>query len=262
MAFLRLRNLSVEFSMYQGSSRSLKKTIIASTTRGNLARDAFDRITVRALNDLNFNIEQGDRVGLLGLNGSGKSTLLKVLAGIYRPTKGQLFASGNVSALLDINVGMNPDATGYENIILRGMYMNIHPRDMRKRADEIAEFTELGDYLDMPVRTYSSGMGVRLAFATATCIAPEILLLDEWLGAGDALFLAKAKKRMEEFVKLSSVLVLASHSMAILEEWCTHGIWLEFGHVKMTGPIKDVIAAYHESTHNDATLATSDGRLR
>ena len=127
---------------------------------------------MRALNDLNFNIEKGDRVGLLGLNGSGKTTLLKVLAGIYRPTNGQLFASGHVSALLDINVGMNADATGYENIILRGMYMDIHPRDMRKRADEIAEFTELGDYLDMPVRTYSSGMAVRLAFATATCIAP------------------------------------------------------------------------------------------
>jgi ABC-type polysaccharide/polyol phosphate transport system ATPase subunit len=248
MAFLRLRNLSVDFPIYQGSSRSLKKAIVANTTRGNLARDALDRITVRALNDLNFNVEEGDRVGLLGLNGSGKTTLLKVLAGIYRPTRGQLLASGRVSSLLDINVGMNADATGYENIILRGMYMGIHPRDMRKRVEEIAEFTELDDYLNMPVRTYSAGMSVRLAFATATCIAPEILLLDEWLGAGDALFMAKAKKRMEEFVKLSSVLVLASHSMPLLEEWCTHGIWLELGHVKMTGRMKDVVAAYHKAT--------------
>ena len=248
MAFLRLRDLSLEFPIYQGGSRSLKKTIVANTTRGNLARDALDRINVRALNHLNFNIEQGDRVGLLGLNGSGKTTLLKVLAGIYRPTKGRLLASGHVSALLDISVGMNPDATGYENIILRGMYMDIHPRDMRKRADEIAAFTELGDYLDMPVRTYSSGMSVRLAFATATCITPEILLLDEWLSAGDALFLAKAKRRMEDFVRLSSVLVIASHSMPLLEEWCTRGIWLEYGNVKMMGPMKDVIASYHEAT--------------
>ena len=158
--------------MYQTSSRSLKKSILASTTRGNLARDALNRINVKALSDLNFNIEQGDRVGLMGLNGSGKTTLLKVLAGIYRPSRGQLLASGRVSALLDINVGMNGELTGYENIILRGMYMGIHPREMRKRSDEIAEFTELGDYLSMPLRTYSSGMTVRLSFAIATCIAP------------------------------------------------------------------------------------------
>ena len=234
--------------MYQSSSRSLKKSILASTTRGNLARDALNRINVKALSDLNFNIEQGDRVGLMGLNGSGKTTLLKVLAGIYRPSRGQLLASGRVSALLDINVGMNGELTGYENIILRGMYMGIHPREMRKRSDEIAEFTELGDYLSMPLRTYSSGMTVRLSFAIATCIAPEILLLDEWLSAGDAPFIAKAKKRMDEFVRLSSVLVLASHSMPLLEEWCTHGIWLEFGHVKMMGPISEVVATYNKAT--------------
>ena len=248
MAFLRLRDLSVEFPIYQTSSRSLKKSILATTTRGNLARDALNRINVKALSDLNFNIEQGDRVGLIGLNGSGKTTLLKVLAGIYRPSRGQLLASGRVSALLDIAVGMNAELTGYENIILRGMYMGIHPREMRKRSDEIAEFTGLGDYLNMPLRTYSSGMNVRLSFAIATCIAPEILLLDEWLSAGDAPFIAKAKKRMDEFVRLSSVLVLASHSMQLLEEWCTHGIWLEFGHVKMMGPISEVVAAYNKAT--------------
>jgi ABC-type polysaccharide/polyol phosphate transport system ATPase subunit len=248
MAFLHLRDLSVEFPMYQTSSRSLKKSILATTTRGNLARDALNRINVKALSGLNFNIEQGDRVGLMGLNGSGKTTLLKVLAGIYRPSRGQLLASGRVSALLDIAVGMNAELTGYENIILRGMYMGIHPREMRKRSDEIAEFTELGDYLNMPLRTYSSGMIVRLSFAIATCVAPEILLLDEWLSAGDAPFIAKAKKRMDEFVRLSSVLVLASHSMALLEEWCTHGIWLEFGHVKMMGPISEIVAAYNKAT--------------
>ena len=234
--------------MYQTSSRSLKKSIPASTTRGNLARDALNRINVKALSELNFNIEQGDRVGLMGLNGSGKTTLLKVLAGIYRPSRGQLLASGRVSALFDINVGMNGELTGYENIILRGMYMGIHPREMRERSDEIAEFTELGDYLNMPLRTYSSGMTVRLSFAIATCIAPEILLLDEWLSAGDAPFIAKAKKRMDEFVRLSSVLVLASHSMQLLEEWCTHGIWLEFGQVKLMGPISEVVAAYNKAT--------------
>jgi ABC-type polysaccharide/polyol phosphate transport system ATPase subunit len=244
MAFLRLHNLSVDFPMYQGGARSLKKSILANTTRGNLARDALNRINVRALDDLNFNIEQGERVALLGLNGAGKTTLLKVFAGIYHPSRGRLLRSGQVSALLDIRVGMNGDLTGYENVILRGMYMGIHPREMRKRVDEIAEFTELGDYMDMPVRTYSSGMSVRLAFATATCNAPEILLLDEWLSVGGARFIAKAKKRMDEFVRRSSVLVLASQSLDLLAEWCTRGVWLEVGHVKMTGPVDDVVAAY------------------
>jgi ABC-type polysaccharide/polyol phosphate transport system ATPase subunit len=253
MVFLRLRNLSVEFPMYQGSSRSLKKSIVANTTRGNLARDALNRINVRALDDLNFDIEQGFRVGLIGLNGSGKTTLLKVLAGIYLPSRGQLWRSGRISAHLGIRAGMNVDMTGRENIVLRGTYMGIRPRDMRKRVDEIAEFTELGDYLDMPVRTYSSGMSFRLAFGAATCITPEILLIDEWLSAGDARFIAKATRRMEEFVRLSSVLVLASHSTDLLEKWCTHGIWLELGHVKMMGPVNDVTGAYRAATGRATT---------
>ena len=179
MAFLRLHNLSVDFPMYQGGARSLKKSILANTTRGNLARDALNRINVRALDDLNFNIEQGERVALLGLNGAGKTTLLKVFAGIYHPSRGQLVRSGQVSSLLDINVGMNVDLTGYENVILRGMYMGVHPREMRKRVDEIAEFTELGDYMDMPVRTYSSGMKQRAKYACALLHSPPVLILDE-----------------------------------------------------------------------------------
>ena len=248
MAFLRLREVSVEFPIYQGSSRSLKKAIVASTTQGNLARDAFDRVNVRALNSISFDLNDGDRFALLGPNGSGKSTLLKVLAGIYRPSSGRILSSGRVSALLDVNVGLNAEATGYENIMLRGMYMDIHPRDMRKRVQEVAEFTELGHYLDMPVRTYSAGMSVRLAFATATCITPEILLLDEWLSAGDAHFLAKAQKRMDDFVRRSSILVLASHSMDLLKTWCNRGIFLEHGIIKAAGSIDEVIAAYNETT--------------
>jgi ABC-2 type transport system ATP-binding protein/lipopolysaccharide transport system ATP-binding protein len=248
MAFIRLRDVSVEFPIYQGSSRSLKKAIVASTRQGNLARDGLDRINVRALSNLTFSIEEGDRVALLGPNGSGKSTLLKLLAGIYQPSRGRMLSSGHVSALLDVSVGLNTDATGYENIILRGMYMDIHPREMRKRVDEIAEFTELGHYLEMPVRTYSAGMSVRLAFATATCVAPEILLLDEWLGAGDAHFIDKATRRMEDFVNRTSILVLASHSMELLTRWCTRGVYLEFGHIKAIGDIKDVVAAYNRAT--------------
>lgn len=247
MAFLRLRNLSVEFPMYQGSNRSLKKLLVATTTYGNLARDATDRVLVHALNDLTLDIEDGDRVALVGANGAGKTTLLRVLAGIYYPSRGQVYSSGRISALLDVAVGLNPDATGRENIILRGMYMDIHPREMRARVDEIAEFTELGPYLDMPARTYSAGMMVRLGFAVSTCIPPEILLMDEWLSAGDARFLDKAQRRMEQFVDRSSILVLASHSEELLRKWCNRGLLLQQGRITRSGPVDEIIAAYMEA---------------
>ena len=244
MAFLRLHNLSVEFPVYQGGSQSLKKMLVAATTQGNLARDAMDRINVRALNDVTLNIEDGDRLGLIGANGAGKTTLLRVLAGIYAPTRGEFDSSGKVSALLDVSVGLNPEATGRENIILRGMYMNIHPREMRLRVDDIAAFTELGPYLDMPTRTYSSGMMIRLGFAVSTCVPPEILVMDEWLSAGDASFLDKAQRRMETFVGSSSILVLASHSTDLLRKWCNRGVLLQHGRIVAQGDINEVIDAY------------------
>jgi ABC-type polysaccharide/polyol phosphate transport system ATPase subunit len=244
MAFLRLRNVSVEFLVYKGSSRSLKKMLVAATTQGNLARDATDRINVRALNDLTVDIHDGDRVALIGANGAGKTTLLRVLAGIYSPTRGERHSSGRISALLDVSLGLNPEATGRENIVLRGMYMNIHPREMRSRVEEIVEFTELGPYIDMPARTYSAGMMVRLGFAISTCMPAEILLMDEWLSAGDARFLDKAQKRMEEFVGGSSILVLASHSMDLLRKWCNRGIMLQQGRIAASGDVNNVISAY------------------
>jgi ABC-type polysaccharide/polyol phosphate transport system ATPase subunit len=244
MPFLRARNLSVEFSIYQGSSRSLKKMVFATATQGNLGRDSADRINVRALNDISVDIENGDRIGLVGANGAGKTTLLRVLAGIYSPTRGEFYSSGRVSALLDVSVGLNPEATGRENIILRGMYMNIHPREMRSHVDEIVEFTELGPYIDMPARTYSSGMMVRLGFAISTCMPAEILLMDEWLSAGDARFLDKAQRRMEQFIGGSAILVLASHSPELLRKWCNRGVMLQHGRIAAHGSIDDVIKAY------------------
>jgi ABC-2 type transport system ATP-binding protein/lipopolysaccharide transport system ATP-binding protein len=252
MAFLRLRDVSVDFPMYQGSSRSLKKLLLATTTQGNLARDATHRVNVQALNEITLDIEDGERIGLVGANGAGKTTLLRVLAGIYAPTRGQFHASGRTSALLDVLVGLNPDATGRENIILRGMYMDIHPREMRRHMDEIAEFTELGPYLDMPVRTYSSGMIVRLAFAVCTCIHPEILLMDEWLSAGDARFLVKAQQRMERFVGGSNIVVLASHSQDLLRKWCNRGVLLQQGRMACYGTIDDVISAYRDTLQQRA----------
>lgn len=246
MAFLRLRDVSVEFPIYQGSSRSLKKVLLASSTRRNLGRDTRDRINVRALSNVSLDIGDGERFALIGLNGAGKTTLLKVLAGVYEPTHGHFVASGRVSSLLDIQLGFNPDATGRENIVLRGMYMGIHPREMRGRAAEIAEFTELGDYLDMPVRTYSAGMMIRLAFATSTCIPPDILIMDEWLAAGDAQFLEKAQRRVEAFVHTSSILVLASHSLELVGQWCSRGMLLHQGRAITIGSVDEIVTAYRQ----------------
>ena len=244
MAHIRLQDLGLEFAIYHGSSRSLKKALVAKSTQGNLARDALDRVNVQALTGVNLDIKDGDRFALIGPNGAGKTTLLKVLAGIFEPTHGNISIEGRVSALLDPQVGLNADATGYENIIIRGMYMDIHPREMRRHVEDVAEFTELGHYLDMPVRTYSAGMMIRLAFAISTCVAPDILLMDEWLSAGDAHFLAKARKRMEGFVRASSILVLASHSLPLVEEWCNRGIFVLHGKIMAAGDIGEVIAAY------------------
>jgi ABC-2 type transport system ATP-binding protein/lipopolysaccharide transport system ATP-binding protein len=251
MASIYLRNVSVEFPIYQAGARSLKKLLLAGTTHGNLARDAHDRVMVRALHDITLDIENSDRIGLIGANGAGKTTLLKVLAGIYKPTQGQVHISGQTTALINSTVGLNPDATGRENIILRGLHMDIHPRHMRERIDQVAEFTELGTYLDMPVRTYSAGMMVRLAFAVSTCIRPEILILDEWLAAGDAQFLVKAQRRMEDFVTRSSILVLASHSFELIEQWCRSAVYLKEGVVVAAGSVDEVVARYKDDVASE-----------
>ncbi|HEY1798040.1 MAG TPA: ABC transporter ATP-binding protein [Stellaceae bacterium] len=246
MAFVRLRGVSVEFPIYSGGSRSLKKLVLSKTTQGNVASDARDRVIVQALTDIDLEVGHGDRLALVGVNGAGKSTLLKVLAGIFEPTRGRMQAEGRVSALLTAQVGLNPEATGRENIITRGMYLDIHPRAMREHVDEIADFTELGYYIDMPVRTYSAGMIIRLCFAVATAFPPEILLMDEWILAGDSNFLQKARKRMETFVAGSSILVLASHAMPLLEEWCNRAVLLDGGRIVASGTVAEV-AARHEA---------------
>ena len=256
MAFVRLRDVSVEFPIYSGGSRSLKKLLLHTTTQGNIGKDARDRISVLALADVNLDIRHGDRLALVGVNGAGKTTLLKVLAGIYEPTRGAIHASGRVSALLTATVGLNPEATGRENIVMRGMFMDVHPRRMRPHIDEVAEFTELGYYIDMPVRTYSAGMLIRLCFAVATAFPPEILLMDEWLAAGDAGFLAKAHQRIEQFVAGSSILVLASHALPLLKEWCNRAVLLDQGRIVASGSV-DEIAAIYEAQHGIGAATAS-----
>jgi homopolymeric O-antigen transport system ATP-binding protein len=229
MAHVVAERICVEFPIWNPARRSLKSAVANAATGGRLARETSTRVVVQALTDLSFEFKRGDRIGLVGHNGSGKTTLLRVLTGIYEPVRGRLDVSGRVSSLLDLSLGMNHEATGLENIALRGVLMGMSPSAIEERIDEIAEFSELGDYLSMPIRTYSSGMLLRLAFAVSTSVSPEILLLDEWLSAGDAGFREKADRRMHEMIESSAIVVLASHDENLIRRFCSRMLRLEHG---------------------------------
>lgn len=242
---LSLDNVSVSFPIYHGGSRSLKKSLLFRGSGGQLASDASHRITVEALRGVSMEFRTGDRVALIGKNGAGKTTLLRVMAGIYEPVTGVVKSRGRISPMFDISLGIDGDISGYDNIRLRGLILGLPAREIEERMADIAEFTELGDYLDIPVRTYSSGMMTRLTFAVATCFSPEILLMDEWILAGDAGFLAKAQHRVETFVEQAGILVLASHSTEICRRWCNKAVWMERGEVKMAADIDAVLDSYN-----------------
>jgi lipopolysaccharide transport system ATP-binding protein len=227
MSSIKAIDLVVEFPTYTSAHRSLKKAILHATTGGRIARDSHDRLTFRGLDGINVSVESGERVGLMGHNGSGKTTLLRVLAGAYEPIAGELEVEGHVASLLDISMGMDGEATGYENIFLRGLMMGMRPNEIRQSIGDIEEFTELGEYLDMPMRTYSSGMQLRLAFGVSTSVTADILLMDEWLSVGDEGFQKKASQRLETLVAQTAILVLASHSEELIKKVCTRLLRLE-----------------------------------
>jgi ABC-type polysaccharide/polyol phosphate transport system ATPase subunit len=202
---------------------------------------------VRALREVSLAIHPGERVGIIGHNGAGKSTLLKLLAGIYPPTRGKLRVEGQISSLFDIALGFEQDGTGWENIAYRGYLQGETPRSINAKINDIAEFSELGDFLNMPVRYYSSGMLVRLAFAIATAVEPEILLVDEVLCVGDMSFQEKARRRMREMISRAQLIVVVSHDLESLAKLCDRGVWLDHGQVRQVGPIGEAIAAYKAS---------------
>lgn len=244
MARIQIDHVSVQFPIYNADTRSIKKRLMHMTTGGQIARDAGNRVCVEALTDVTLMFEHGDRVALIGHNGAGKTTLLRVLAGIYEPIHGAVYREGRAVPLFDMALGMNPEATGFENIRLRGRFLGLDVKQIRLRMEEIVEFTELGDYLAMPVRTYSTGMMLRLAFAISTSIEPEIMLMDEWIGVGDAAFLAKASQRLNDFIGRAGILVVASHSTALLEANCNKGVLMHAGKVEAFGPISDILRTY------------------
>jgi len=232
----------VDFPIFDARSRSLKKTVMG-LVGGNIASNSKVPI-IEALRDIDVHLEHGARVGLVGHNGAGKSTLLRLLSGIYEPTRGRAVINGRVAPVFDLGVGMDPEVSGLENIIVRGLFLGMTRKEMEARVDDIADFTELGDFLRMPLRTYSTGMRVRLALGVVTSIDPEILLLDEGIGAVDSAFLDKSKKRLKELVERSGLLVFASHSDAFLRDLCDTAIWMEHGQIKAHGDLEDVLKAY------------------
>lgn len=207
---------------------------------------------IDALRGISFQLKAGDRLGLLGRNGSGKSTLLRVLAGVYPPSSGVLDVEGRTAPMFNVGLGVRPEATGRRNIILRGLMHGLSRKEAEAKVDEIVAFSELGPYIDMPVRIYSSGMAMRLAFSTATAFSPEILLLDEWIGAGDEDFQRKAATRMTTLVAESGITVIASHKRQLIKKVCTLGLWLDGGEMRAFGPIDDVYEQWDDENRNAA----------
>lgn len=247
MARIELRNVSVEFPIYNVNARSLKKKFIRLATGGTVSRDANQHIVVRSLDNVTLSIKHGDKVGLIGHNGAGKSTLLRLLANIYETTAGNILVEGHVSPMLNLMQGIEAEFTGYENIMQRGVLLGRSRKEINAQIEEIAELTGLGDYLAMPVRTYSAGMSVRLAFAITTSIQPEILLIDEVFGAGDAEFMKSARARMISLMDQSSIVVIASHSNELINEFCNKVLLMNNGKVEFFGDTAEGLRRYEQS---------------
>lgn len=228
--------------------RRMRRTMLKEYIIGGLfSRRRNPIMEIRALDGLNLRLGEGDRLGIVGHNGAGKSSLLKLLAGVYPPSGGRAIVDGRISSMFDLMLGFQMDANGWDNIAFRGFLQGETPRSIREKKQEIAEFSELGEFMDMPIRYYSSGMLVRLAFSIATAIDPEILLLDEVLSAGDLAFQEKAARRMKELLDRASIIVMVSHDMNSIKNVCNRVLWLDHGREHMLGGVQEVVAAYHDS---------------
>jgi ABC-type polysaccharide/polyol phosphate transport system ATPase subunit len=247
MAHVELDNVCVDFPLLGPEQRSFKRLLSKPVDGSRFGADAHHRIVLRALKNVSLSLDDGDRLALIGPNGAGKSTLLRVIAGIYVPTRGTVTIAGQVGALLTTGLGIRDEVSGYDNIKFCLLLQGVEPYRVKALSREIAEFTELGEYLNLHVGAYSSGMRLRLAFAISTALQPDILVVDEIFGAGDASFLKKAEQRMLDLIARSRVLVFASHAAELLERFCSRGIWIEAGEIRESGPIKKVHDAYMEA---------------
>ncbi len=239
MPHISVEAVTVDFPVYSAGNVSLVKSLLETTTGGKIARGARNITVVKALDDISLELQDGDRLGLLGYNGAGKSTLLRVLATIYEPTFGSVRVDGRVSSIFDSTLGMDDEASGYENIMLRLKILGVPLRNFDRIVEDICEFTELGEFLNFPMRTWSLGMQARLAFALATSTIPEILIIDEGIGAGDVAFLNKAHDRLTNFLKQTKIMVLASHSESLIRGWCNKVVILSRGRCVFTGSVEE-----------------------
>jgi lipopolysaccharide transport system ATP-binding protein len=248
MAKIILHNVTVDLPIFNASSRSLKQRLLGAATGGRLATDSAGHVVVRALDNVSFELHDGDRVGIVGHNGAGKTSLLRVLGGAYLPTSGTTFIEGQIGSLIDISIGIDPEATGRENVFVRGALLGMSRSEIRQYMSEITDFADLGDFMDMPLRTYSAGMQLRLAFAISTVMRPEILLMDEWLAGGDEQFKSKMQKRFDDLISATSVLVIASHDRELILKLCNRAIWLKHGRVAADDQ-PDVVASEYFAEH-------------
>jgi ABC-2 type transport system ATP-binding protein/lipopolysaccharide transport system ATP-binding protein len=250
MAHIVLDQASVELAVYNSRGRALKHELFRRAVGGGVEdrRDSSIQV-VKALREVSFEAKNGDRIGLIGGNGAGKTTLLRVLSRVYPPTGGRVEIDGRVSSLIDLSMGMDTDATGYENIIMRGVMLGLSNKQAEAITQDVEEFSELGEFLDLPIRTYSSGMMLRLAFAVSTAVQPDILILDEVIGVGDAAFAERAELRMHCMISNANIVFLASHSDDAIKRFCNRTLWLKSGRLMADGAPEDVLAAYHSDTH-------------
>lgn len=254
MAFVRATNVFVSYPVFSAASRSLKTNILSHLTGGKIDAKSSRYVEVEALTHVSFTLRPGDRVALIGSNGSGKSTLLRTIARIYHPSLGRMQVRGRVAALFDTSFGLDFESNGYENIYLRGLLLGIGRDQMRAKIDEIAHFTGLGGFLNMPLRTYSAGMVARLAFTISTTVAADVLLIDEGIGVADEAFMMKAEKRLKHFAERSPIVVLASHKEELVEKICTRGIVMEHGQILFDGRIESALQFYAGSQTHANTL--------
>lgn len=244
MNFIELENASVTFSIYNTKTRSVRNQLINAI--GGKVNAVDNTVYVKAIDNISLTIKEGERVGLIGHNGAGKSTMLKLLSGIYEPTAGSIKISGYISSLTNVTMGMDPESSGYDNIIMRCIFMGMTYKEAKSRVQEIIDFSDLNEYINLPLRTYSTGMYLRLAFTIATSITPDILIMDEMIGAGDSAFIEKARQRSMGLIEKTKIIILSSHDLHILRDICNRGIWMEKGSIRMDGEINHVLDAYND----------------
>jgi ABC-type polysaccharide/polyol phosphate transport system ATPase subunit len=231
MAYINFDHVTVKYPIYNAKSMSLRNQLVRIGTGGKLSKETTDIINITALDDVNFELKKGDAIGLVGHNGAGKTTLLRTIAGIYTPVSGNVTRQGRVSTIIELGAGMDHELSGYENIYRMGMLLGATRQEMDTKIDEIADFADLGDFLSVPVRTYSSGMVMRLMFAVGTSIEPEILLIDEMFSTGDANFQKRAQARMESLINAAEIFVFASHSPELIQRHCNRVLTLAHGKI-------------------------------